>query len=101
METFLGVTAAPGRTRCRPLTTIMSPERKPSRTTRSPSVIGPSFTGRYSRVLFFPRKKPRSQGQILIRESGAQANRPCRRADLIVHKAHLAGVRESVFVRQA
>src|SRR6266481_519162 len=48
-----------------------------------------------------PCKKPWGQSQILVRKSGAQANGTCRRADLIVHKAHLAGVGESVFVRQA
>src|SRR5260370_42596942 len=53
METFLGVTGAPGRTRCKPLTTILSPSCKPSRPTRHPSVIGPRFTGRHLDVLFF------------------------------------------------
>src|ERR1700730_11617458 len=57
METFLGVTAAPGRTRCRPLTTMTSPSCKPSRTTRNPSAIGPSFTERYASVLFLPCTK--------------------------------------------
>src|ERR1700720_5021185 len=54
METFLGVTVVPGRTRCRPLTTMVSPSCKPSRTTRNPSVLGPSFTVRYSSALLLP-----------------------------------------------
>ncbi len=41
-----GVTAAPGLTRCRPLTTILSPDSRPERTMRFPLIIGPSFTAR-------------------------------------------------------
>src|SRR5262249_21855830 len=54
MATRCGVTCAPGRTRCRPLTTMVSPGARPSATTRRPSTIGPSLTGRYATLLSLP-----------------------------------------------
>ena len=59
-----GARRAPMATRCgvtgtgphplQPLTTIMSPAFRPSRTTRRPSISGPSFTGVYSTLLSAP-----------------------------------------------
>src|ERR1051326_1377123 len=46
-----GATGMPGRTRCRPLTTIISSGSNPDRTTRLPSMTGPSVTDRYATVL--------------------------------------------------
>src|SRR6185437_17057050 len=54
IATRSGVTVAPGRTRCRPLTTMVSPGDRPFATTRRPSMIGPSFTGRYCTLLSAP-----------------------------------------------
>src|SRR5262250_1106556 len=42
--TRCGVTGAPGRTCCKPLTTITSPAARPWLTTRSPSMFAPRFT---------------------------------------------------------
>ena len=39
-------TSAPGRTRCRPLTTTRSPGFRPEVTMRSPSTVPPSVTSR-------------------------------------------------------
>src|SRR5204863_3944275 len=49
--TTVALTCAPGRTRCRPLTTISSPGFSPFCTTRRPSTIGPRVTVRDSIVL--------------------------------------------------
>ena len=54
MATSCGVTGMPGRTCCRPLTTMTSSALRPSRTTRRPSTSGPSFTGAYSTLLSAP-----------------------------------------------
>src|SRR5262249_24904787 len=47
MGTTSGWTAAPGLTRCRPLTTTFSPGLSPSVTTRRPSCSRPTLTRRY------------------------------------------------------
>ena len=46
MATASGATSAPGRTRCRPLTTMRSPAVRPLVTTRRPSTKAPSVTSR-------------------------------------------------------
>ena len=48
---FSATTGIPGLTRAIPFTTISSPAFNPERTTRIPSIVGPSVTGRYSTVL--------------------------------------------------
>ena len=48
---FVGVTAMPGFTCCSPLMTITSFAASPLLTTRRPSTLAPSVTGRYSSVL--------------------------------------------------
>ena len=54
MFTGCGCTSAPGRTRCRPLTTMRSPALSPSLTTRRPLTDAPSVTSRYSALLPSP-----------------------------------------------
>jgi len=56
-ETILGVTAAPGRTRCRPLTTITSPGCKPRGLRAIPPSSGQVLRGGNVIVLFFAEHK--------------------------------------------
>ena len=55
--TASGATVAPGRMRCRPLTTMRSPGFSPSVTMRSPSLVAPSVTSRQAALLSAPTTK--------------------------------------------
>jgi len=46
METIWGATSSPGRTRCKPFTTMRSPALRPLSTTRRPSCTAPRRTSR-------------------------------------------------------